>query len=158
MSKNHGGTSVVQTQIEQASPDARPRNRQDCKCCSYRKAVFDTLLDAVAKTAGMPENPPAVTGSNEYLVRECLKAREDAEMEKEKYAGLNKRLNLTVNRIRTVTVSDRKSSGKRGRPKGQKATINMRPEDIDRDETVDCKECPTAAATASPGLLMSTTG
>ena len=142
MPENHGRTSAVQTQLEQASPDARPCNRPDCKCCSYRKAVLDTLLDAVAKTAGMPENIPAVTGPNACLARECLKAREEAEREKEKYAGLNRRLNSTVNGIRTVAVSDRKSSGRRGRPKGQKATINMRPEDIDRDETIDCKECP----------------
>lgn len=55
---------------------------------------------------------------------------------------MSRRLNAEANGIRTVTVSDMTSSGRRGRPKGQKATINRRTENIDREETVDCKECP----------------
>ena len=44
------------------------------------------------------------------------------------YASLNRTLNAEANGIRTATVRERRSSGRIGRPRGQKATINRRPE------------------------------
>ena len=59
-----------------------------------------------------------------------------------RYAALNRDLNVRVQGIRTVTVTEKVSSGRRGRPKGQKPSITRRSADIDRKETVDCSVCP----------------
>ena len=54
--------------------------------------------------------------------------------------------------IRTVTVNEKPSSGKSGRPKGQKPTITMRPTDIGREETVDCSVCPSCGSDRLSGV------
>ena len=59
-----------------------------------------------------------------------------------RYAVLNSDLNVMVQGIRIVTVTEKVSSSKRGRSKGQKASITRRPVNIDRTETVDCSVCP----------------
>ena len=59
-----------------------------------------------------------------------------------RYAEINRDLNVRAEGIRTVTVNEKVSSGRRGRPKGQKPSITMRPTDIDLEETVDCCVCP----------------
>ena len=59
-----------------------------------------------------------------------------------KLAKANKELNAENNKIKTVPDKERKSTGKRGRPRGQKATINTRPKHIDREEVVDIQKCP----------------
>ena len=59
-----------------------------------------------------------------------------------RYAQINGDLNVRVQGIRTVTVKEKVSSGKIGRPKGQKPNITKRPTDIDREEIVECSVCP----------------
>ena len=61
---------------------------------------------------------------------------------KQRYASLNRTLNAEANGIRIATVRERKSSGRIGGPKGQKATISRRPGNIDREETNDITICP----------------
>ena len=53
----------------------------------------------------------------------------------------NKDLNAKVNKIKVVPAADPKPPGRRGRPKGQKPTINKSPEP-DIIEDVDCHKCP----------------
>ena len=56
-----------------------------------------------------------------------------------------KELSARANGIRIVPASEPKETGeprRRGRPPGQPATINKRPEHIDRTETVDLEQCP----------------
>ena len=54
----------------------------------------------------------------------------------------NKKLNAKNNKIKTVPDKDRVCTGRRGRPPGQKPTINTRPKRIDREEVVDIRKCP----------------
>ena len=71
--------------------------------------------------------------------------------ERQRYASLSKTLNAEANGIRTATVRERGSSGRIGRPKGQKAAINRRPENIDREETNDMTHCPDCGKAALSG-------
>ena len=66
----------------------------------------------------------------------------ELQQDNKRYAEINRDLNVRAEGIRTVTVNEKVSSGKRGRPKGQKPSITSRPVDIDRKETVDCSVCP----------------
>ena len=66
----------------------------------------------------------------------------ELQQDNKRYAKINRDLNVRAQGICTVTVSEKTSSGRRDRPKGQKPTITMRPADIDKEETVDCSVCP----------------
>ena len=66
----------------------------------------------------------------------------ELQQDNKRYAELNSDLNVRAQGIRTVTVTEKASSGRRGRPKGQKPSITRRPVNIDRAETVDCSVCP----------------
>ena len=66
----------------------------------------------------------------------------ELQQDNKRYAALNRDLNVRAQGIRTVTVTEKVSSGRRGRPKGQKPSITRRPVNIDRAETVDCSVCP----------------
>ena len=77
-----------------------------------------------------------------------LQVLSDLVSKRQRYANLSKTLNAEANGIRTATVKVRKSSGKIGRPKGQKATINRRRENIDREETNDMTHCPDCGKAA----------
>ena len=69
-----------------------------------------------------------------------------------RHAQLNRDLNVRAEGIRTVTVNEKASSGKRGRPKGQKPNITSRPADIDRVETADCSVCPGCGSDRLSGV------
>ena len=63
----------------------------------------------------------------------------------ERLSRANKKLNAEKNNIKvpkTVPGTDRTSSGPPGRRPGCKPTINRRPSEIDREETVDVTVCP----------------
>ena len=77
-----------------------------------------------------------------------LQVLNDLLAEKQRYASLNRTLNAEANGIRTATVREMGSSGRIGRPKGQKATINRRPGNIDREETNDMTHCPDCGKAA----------
>ena len=68
--------------------------------------------------------------------------------ERQRYANLSKTLDAEANGIRIATVRERGSSGRIGRPRGQKAIINRRPENIDREETNDMTHCPDCGKAA----------
>ena len=59
-----------------------------------------------------------------------------------RYAALNRDLNVRTRGIHTVTVTEKVSSGRRGRPKGQKPSITRRLVNVDRAETIYCSVCP----------------
>ena len=76
----------------------------------------------------------------------------ELQQDNKRYAELNSDLNVRAQGIRTVPVNEKVSSGKRGRPKGQKPNITMRPTDIDRKETVDCSVCPGCGSDRLSGI------
>ena len=66
----------------------------------------------------------------------------ELQQDNKRCAEINRDLNVRAECIRTVTVNEKVSSGRSGRPKGQKPSITTRPADIDREETVNCSVCP----------------
>ena len=76
----------------------------------------------------------------------------ELQQDNKRYAALNSDLNVRAQGIRTVTVNEKVSSGRRGRPKGQKPSITRRPADIDREETVDCSVCPDCGSDRLSGI------
>ena len=76
----------------------------------------------------------------------------ELQQDNKRYAEINRDLNVRTEGIRTVTVTEKPSSGKRGRPKGQKPSITRRPADIDRKETVDCSVCPCCGSDRLSGV------
>ena len=76
----------------------------------------------------------------------------ELQQDNKRYAEINRDLNVRADGIRTVTVNEKVSSGKRGRPKGQKPSVTMRPADIDREETVDCSVCPGCGSDGLSGV------
>ena len=76
----------------------------------------------------------------------------ELQQDNKRYAALNRDLNVRAQGIRTVTVNKKVSSGRRGRPKGQKPSITRRPVNIDRAETVDCSVCPDCDDDNLPGV------
>ena len=76
----------------------------------------------------------------------------ELQQDNKRYAKINRDLNVRAEGIRTVTVNEKVSLGKRGRPKGQKPSITMRPADIDREETVDCSVCPGCGSDRLSGV------
>ena len=59
-----------------------------------------------------------------------------------RYKKANRELRAKKNGIKAVTASEPKEPGRRGRPPGQKATINKRPESIAWVEVNDFDKCP----------------
>ena len=76
----------------------------------------------------------------------------ELQQDNKRYAEINRDLNVRAEGIRTVTVNKKVSSGKSGRPKGQKPSITRRPVDIDRKETVDCSVCPGCGSDRLSGV------
>ena len=106
----------------------------ECDCCKFWTGVVVQIAD---------EN----TSANDTIQK--LQASESAlKSDKEQLTKANKRLNADNNNIktasgknRTVPDKERTSTGKIGRPRGGKATKNVRPKRIDRRETVDVTKC-----------------
>lgn len=144
---------TAKSQFEQTAANDGPCSRPDCTCCAYRTAMerrVDGLADMVDGLADMVDGlVDMMNGFLEKLgkalaadTRLFQKVIDGLAAEKKRYSALNRRLNVKVNGIRTVAVRDRKPSGKRGRPRGQKPTINKRPAKTDREETNDLEKCP----------------
>ena len=144
---------TAKSQFEQTAANDGPCSRPDCTYCAYRTAMerrVDGLADMVDGLADMVDGlVDMMNGFLEKLgkalaadTRLFQKVIDGLAAEKKRYSALNKRFNVKVNGIRTVAVRDRKPSGKRGRPRGQKPTINKRPAKTDREETNDLEKCP----------------
>ena len=99
------------------------------------KRQLDSALDEIKAVTADRDQKAETIRMQKSLVTEL---RQDSK----RYAELNGDLNVRVQGIRTVTVNEKVSSGKRGRLKGQKPNIARRPVNVDRVETVDCSACP----------------
>ena len=125
-----GAIKAVQTEIA----DRQPCNSPCREAGLWREVAVRSMWCAV-KLAGMLQEQATqnrtLAQKNTHL--ECT-ARQSQKVIKE--------LNARANGIQNVPASEPKRAGRRGRPPGQPATINKRPQDIDRTETIDTDRCP----------------
>lgn len=152
---NHGmdDLSPSVNLYEQTHDDISPCFGQNCQCCMWGcKSVCKAI---------------EVTCNALYVAKECIdeaasymdiiqKLQTDIVAltdENKKLSAANKKLNAKRNGIKTVTVQDRKSTGKRGRAKGCTPTVCTRPKKIDRTETIDCTRCPHCNNAVSKNVM-----
>ena len=111
---------------------------------TYKRQLDSALAEIKTVTADRDQKADTIR-MQEGLVSEL-------QQDNKRYAEINRDLNVRAEGIRTVPVNEKVSSGKRGRPKGQKPSITMRPTDIDRKETVDCSVCPGCGSDRLSGI------
>ena len=136
-----------------------PCLEKTCTCCMWwmestgiakeldTKASCDTVKNTIAELSEKAQASDELKKDNEKL-----------NQDKEEYKKTIKELNAKANGIRTVTAVDKpdKGSSPCGRPKGCEPTINRRPKEIDREETVDgmiCPDCGDPLSEASSSTL-----
>ena len=74
---------------------------------------------------------------------ENLRARvESLEKDNKRHIEANRKLSARANGISMPSSKKKTNPGKAGRPKGQKATINKRPDKVDCTEIIDFDRCP----------------
>ena len=110
-------------------PNGGPCGNANCKCCMWWSARF-AEMNGGAKTCTQCHGDSEVVGK---LQAENAALAED----NNRYKEANKELNAKANGIKTkglksVPAADPQAPKRRGRPSGQPATINRRPEKIDR--------------------------
>ena len=113
-----------------------------CECCRWWNGVAGGSLRVAETLATLAGRLAGQNDSSEDTIRMLQATEATLAGDNQKLAQANRRLNAKKNKIKTVPDKDRASAGMVGRPRGSKATRNMRPERIDRRETVDIRECP----------------
>ena len=127
----------------------------ECDCCKFWTGAAVQIADEKASAKDtiqkLQDNEATLEGKNQQLTKENVSAKDTIQKlqasesalksDNEHLKKANKRLNAKNNNIRTVPDKERTSTGKIGRPRGGKATKNVRPERIDRKETVDVTKC-----------------
>ena len=123
--------------------NGQPCLRQDCKCCSWWLSFVNTMANVSDKCINVAIMIAENKAHDENTIQQ-LRANETALVDDNKrYKKANKKLNAKNNGIRQVPAFDKESTpGRIGRPKGQKATINKRPTNIDKHVTLDFDTCP----------------
>lgn len=122
--------------------NGQPCFKQDCKCCGWWLRCIDRMANVSVKCLNVATMIAKNKAHDENVIRQ-LQVNETALIHDNKlYAKANRELNAKKNNIRQVTAFDKKSTGRMGRPKGQRPTINKRPENIDRHVTLDFDRCP----------------
>ena len=130
---------------EQPKPVTWQCDGPDCTSCAQVARCAARVLDLADTLVGMVKT---LLAERDEVVRAARMHEEAAarlEAERQKYAELNRRLNARANGIRAITACEkRKSSGRRGRPPGKKATVNRQFEESEADvrETADLDACP----------------
>ena len=129
------------------------------QCCAELMRVCSMLPEAVMTYKQHLDSALAeikrVTADRDQkadMIRVLEGLISELQQDNKRYAKINRDLNVRAEGIRTVTVNEKPSSGKSGRPKGQKPTITMRPTDINREETVDCSVCPGCGSDRLSGV------
>ena len=127
-----------------------------CDCCKFWAEMVEQITNentsAEETIQELQDAKATLTDENQQLTDENTSAEETIQelqvtesalkSDNERLTKANKQLNAEKNNIRTVPDKERASTGKVGRPRGSKPTKNMRPERIDRKETVDIRKCP----------------
>ncbi len=115
---------------------------QDCRCCGTWMGIIGEVLAMAKRLAGIASAKAEDCSAKGHVARVLEEAKSALAEDNRRLVRANKKLNAENNKIRTVPDKDRKSTGKAGRPRGQKPTRNRRPERTDREEVVDIRRCP----------------
>ena len=84
-----------------------------------------------------------IAGTADGKEAENLRARvESLEGDNKRHIEANRKLSARANGISMPSSKKKTNPGKAGRPKGQKATINKRPDKVDCTEIIDFDRCP----------------
>lgn len=104
--------------------------------------IIGEVLTMAKRLAGVASAKAEDCSAKGHVVRTLQEAKSALAEDNRRLVRANKKLNAENNKIRTVPDKDRESTGRVGRPRGQKPTINRRPEHIDREEVIDIRQCP----------------
>ena len=129
---------------EQPKPVTRQCDGPDCTPCAPLTGYAVRALDLADTLAGMVKTLLAQRDEMARALREHEETVARLEAERQRYAELNRRLNMRANGIRAVTACEKKeSSGRRGRPPGKGATVSRQFEESEADarETADLGAC-----------------
>ena len=130
---------------EQPKPVTWQCDGPDCTSCAQVARCAARVLDLADTLVGMVKTLLAERDEVARAARMHEEAAARLEVERQKYAELNRRLNARANGIRAVTACEKKeSSGRRGRLPGKGATANRQFEESEADarETADLGACP----------------
>ena len=126
----------------QIPPDAGACMEPGCRCCRHWAKMFGhmivqtrKILETVCEIAGESDADRKEIGDLQALASSLTE-------DNKRYAKANRELNVKANKISVPAAKKKAGPRKAGRPKGQKPTVNCRPERVDRVEEIDCKECP----------------
>ena len=129
--------------LERSAQDCGACMKSECRCCQYWSSVVRDAVDAAVKTLKMAREVAGASDGNEV---ESLQAQvKSLKEDNKKHAEANRELSARANKISVPSSKKKKnkaSPGKAGRPKGQKATINKRPDKVDCTEIIDFDRCP----------------
>ena len=116
----------------------------DCASCAPVARCAARVLDLADTLAGMVKTLLAERDEVARAARRHEEAAARLEAERQKCAELSRRPNARANGIQSVTACEKESSGKRGRPRGEKATVNRQFEESEADvrEAADLGACP----------------
>lgn len=125
-----GAIKAIQIEIADSQPCDVP-----CREAGLWREVAVRSVWCAVKLAGMLQ---------EQATQSRTLAQKSAHLECSAHRSQKviKELNARANGIQSVPASEPKRAGRRGRPPGPPATINKRPQDIDRTETIDTDRCP----------------
>ena len=150
------------------APGNGPCMNPACSCCGAWADMFCMALTVAERLAGVALDKAEDNSGKEQTIQTlqatksaldgeisskegticCLQASEAVLADiNQKLAKANKDLNAKANKInvRTVPDRDRKSTGRVGRPPGQKPTRNTRPKP-DKKVMIDIQKCPEGHA------------
>ena len=123
-----------------SAPDCGACMESGCGCCQYWSGV---VRDVVNAAGGILKMARKIAGTADGKETENLRARvESLEGDNKRHVDANRKLSARANGISMPSSKKKANPGKAGRPKGQKATINKRPDKADCTEIVDFDRCP----------------
>ena len=123
-----------------SAPDCGACMEPGCGCCLYWSGVVRNVVDVAG---GILKMAHKIAGTADGKEAENLRARvESLEVDNKRHIEANRKLSARANGISMPSSKKKANPGKAGRPKGQKATINKRPDKVDCTEIVDFDRCP----------------
>ena len=129
---------------------AEATNAMDCSCSDAKCACCQRWVTELGK---MPGGKDVTATAQDKRIADMQAKITELSADVARYKKANQELTAEKNGIKTVTASEPKEPGRRGRPSGQKATINKRPEKVDRVEVNDFDKCPECGSREISGTV-----
>lgn len=120
-----------------------------CQCCQYLTRTLDKIIKYAKNIMDVVDKIVDKTDANQSENEELQILVAVLTEDNKRYAKTNSELDTKADKIDIAAVKKKTSSGKIGRPKGQKPTINRRSEHMDCVEEINCKVCPDCGSELS---------